>query len=101
MTSDLWGLVVHGDDGDVEEEVGDGAAVVVADGEDELDEERLQADVFNGRHEGDFHVVDGMLGKKSEDDDDEKRLVPTFSSSEQVFTVTAHKYLHFFFYSSP
>lgn len=35
--------------------------MLVADGEDELDEERLRADVFHGRHEGHLHVVHCML----------------------------------------
>lgn len=61
MTSDLWCLVVHGGDGDVEEEAGDGAAVLVADGEDELDQQRLRADVLHRRHEGHFHVVHCVL----------------------------------------
>lgn len=61
MTSDLWRLIVHGGDGDVEEEAGDGASMLVADGEDELDEERLRADVLHRRHEGHLHVVHCML----------------------------------------
>lgn len=69
MTSDLWCLVVHRGDGDVEEEAGDGAAVVVADGEDELDEQRHRADVLHGRHKGHFHVVDCMLGEHRREED--------------------------------
>lgn len=65
LTSDLWCLVVHGGDGDVEEEAGDGAAVVVADGEHEVEEQRLRANVLHGRHEGHFHVVHCMLGEHS------------------------------------
>lgn len=63
LTSDLWCLVVHRDDGDIEEKAGDGAAVVVADREDELDEQRLRADVLYRGHEGHFHVVHCMLGE--------------------------------------
>lgn len=35
--------------------------MLVADGEDELDEERLRADVLHGGHEGHLHVVHCML----------------------------------------
>lgn len=67
-TSDLWCLVVHRGDGDVEDKVGDGATMLVTDREDELDQQRLRADVLHRRHEGHFHVVHGMLGKEERKD---------------------------------
>lgn len=63
MTSDLWRLVVHRGDGDVEEQARDGAPVAVANGEGELDEKLLRTDVLHRRHERHFHVVHCMLGK--------------------------------------
>lgn len=63
LTSDLWRLVVHRSDGDVEEKAGDGSSVVVADGEDELHKQRLRPDVLHWRHEGHFQVVHCMLGE--------------------------------------
>lgn len=67
-TSDLWCLVVHRGDSDVENKVRDSATMLVTDREDELDQQRLWADVFHRRHEGHFHVVHGMLRKEERND---------------------------------
>lgn len=61
LTSDLWRLVVHRDDGDVEDKVGDGSTMVVADGEDKLEKQWIWADVLYWRHEGHLPVVHCVL----------------------------------------
>lgn len=61
-------MVVHRDDGDVEEEIGDGAAVLVTDGEDELEQQRLGADVLHRGHERHLHVVHRMLEGRGVED---------------------------------
>lgn len=64
QTSNLRFLVVHGGDGNVEGEPGDGATVLVGHRKDKLDKERVDTDVLHGRHEGHFHVAHCMLGEQ-------------------------------------
>lgn len=65
MTSSyLWHLVVHWDDGDVEDKTRDGAAMLVTDREDKLDQQWFWSDVFHWGHEGHLPVQHSMLGEK-------------------------------------
>lgn len=62
-SSDLWCLVVHGGDADVEGDARDGASMLVADGEDKLDQQYFWPNVLHGRHEGNLPVMQSMLGE--------------------------------------
>ena len=57
----LWGLIVHGQHGDVEADPGESDAQVVGDGQDKLDLLGAGADVFHRGHVAHLHEVHGML----------------------------------------
>lgn len=61
-------MVVHRDDGDVEEEARDGATLLVADREDKLEQQRLGTDVLHRGHERHLHVVHRMLEDRGIED---------------------------------